>query len=261
MANKKPFILISNDDGVYAKGLAELIKAALQFARVMVVAPEKGESGMSHAITMTTPLRITKIKEAEDLQIYSVNGTPADCIKISLNRLVDRKPDLILSGVNHGTNSSISVIYSGTLGAAREGCLNGVPSIGLSFLNHNHKADFSCVNHFLPRIIKAGLENKIADQTLLNVNFPDIAIEDVKGIKVCKQTKGAWKEIYEERKDPHGGTYYWLTGSFNNLEKDSEETDEWALANGYISMVPIQIDSTSYTELENVKQWNFDQNI
>jgi len=261
MANKKPFILISNDDGVHAKGLAELTKAALQFARVMVVAPEKGESGMSHAITMTTPLRVKKIKEAEDLVIYTVNGTPADCIKLSLNRLVDRKPDLILSGVNHGTNSSISVIYSGTLGAAREGCLNGIPSVGLSFLSHDHKTDFSCVNHFLPRIIKAALDNAIAEQTLLNVNFPNIPIEEVKGIKICKQTKGAWKEIYDQRQDPHGGTYYWLTGTFENLEEESEETDEWALANGYISMVPVQIDSTSYPELERLKKWKFYQNI
>ena len=257
--SKKPFILISNDDGVFAKGLDELCKIAQQFGTVMVVAPEKGESGMSHAITIKNPIRITKIKEEKDLKVFSVNGTPTDSIKIALNQLVDRKPDLILSGINHGSNASISVIYSGTLGAAREGCLNGVPSIGFSLLNHAKDADFSTVIHFLPRIIKEALNNGLADQTFLNINFPDIELNRIKGIKICRKTKGVWKEEYEKRTDPHGGAYYWLTGAFKNFEPEAEDTDEWALKNNYVAIVPSQIDSTSYSELENIKKWKLNQ--
>lgn len=257
MLQEKPFILISNDDGVHAKGLAALIDVAKKFGKVMVVAPEKGESGMSHAITMKQPLRLVKHKEEEDLQIFSTSGTPVDSVKIALNQLVDRKPDLLLSGINHGSNASISVIYSGTMGAAREGCLNGVPSIGFSLLNHDKDADFSMVSHFLPLIIEEALKQKIADQSFLNINFPDISIEAVKGIKVCRKTKGVWKEEYEKRTDPHGGEYYWLTGAFNNFEPLAEDTDEWALANNYIAIVPTQIDSTSYQELEKIKNWNW----
>ena len=257
----KPFILISNDDGVNAKGLSELTKVAMQYGRVMVVAPEKGESGMSHAITIKNPLRITKVSEEKDLQIFSINGTPTDSIKIALNQLVDKKPDLILSGINHGSNASISLIYSGTLGAAREGCLNQIPSIGFSLLNHDKDADFSVVTHFLPKIIEEALNNGIADQSYLNINFPDIAIADVKGIKICRQTKGVWKEEYEKRTDPHGGTYYWLTGAFKNFEPEATDTDEWALDNNYVAIVPSQIDTTSYQELENIQKWKLNQNL
>ena len=260
MADTRPFILISNDDGVYAKGLAELVKVARRFGRVMVVAPERGESGMSHAITIKNPLRITKVKEEKDLQIYSLNGTPTDSIKIALNQLVDRVPDLILSGINHGSNASISVIYSGTLGAAREGCLNGIPSIGFSLLNHDKDADFTTVSHFLPRIIEEALKNGIADQTFLNINFPDIPVKEINGVKICRKTKGVWKEEYEKRTDPSGGTYYWLTGAFSNFECDAKDTDEWALANNYVAIVPSQIDTTSYSELENIRNWNLNGN-
>jgi 5'-nucleotidase len=260
MPNNKPLILISNDDGYQAKGLAALIKVAKTYGKVVVVAPEKGESGMSHAITMKHPLRITKhIKEA-DFELYSVNGTPVDSAKIGLNQILDRKPDLILSGINHGSNASISVIYSGTLGAAREGCLNGVPSIGFSLLNHDKDADFSSVVHFLPQIISNVLENGLADQSFLNVNVPDVKLEDIKGIKICRKTKGVWKEEYEKRTDPHGGTYYWLTGSFKNFEPEATDTDEWALENNYVTIVPSQIDSTSYTELERITKWNWNGN-
>ncbi len=257
MQNKKPLILISNDDGYLAKGIKELIKVARQFGEVVAVAPERGESGMSHAITIKNPVRITKREEGEGYVLYSINGTPVDSVKIALNQLVDRKPDLVLSGINHGSNASISLIYSGTLGASREGCLNGISSIGLSLLNHSSNADFSLVTHYLPQIISEALKQGIANQTLLNINFPDIKIEDCKGIKVCTQTKGVWKEEYEKRTDPHGGVYYWLTGSFKNFEPENEATDEWALEHNYIAVVPIQIDTTSYQELETIKKWNW----
>ena len=260
MSNTRPYILISNDDGYQAKGLNVLINAAKPFGDLIIVSSERGESGMSHAITMKTPLRIEKIKEEEGLTMYVTNGTPVDCVKLALNRFCTRKPDLILAGVNHGSNASISVIYSGTLGAAREGCLNRVPSIGFSLLNHDKDADFSVVSHYLPRIIMAALENGLTDQTFLNINFPDVPLSEIKGLKVCRKTKGVWKEEYEKRTDPHGGSYYWLTGAFSNFEPEAEDTDEWALERNYVAIVPSQIDSTSYSELKIIENWNLNGN-
>jgi len=256
MSNNKPYILISNDDGYQAKGLTELISVAKNFGELIVVSSERGESGMSHAITMKTPLRIRKEKEENGLTMYVTNGTPTDSIKIALNQLVKRKPDLVLAGVNHGSNASISVIYSGTLGAAREACLNQIPSIGFSLLNHDKDADFSTVAHFLPSIIEQALKNGIADQTFLNINFPDVSIDNIKGIKICRQTKGVWKEEYIKKTDPHGGDYYWLTGAFDNFEPEAEDTDEWALEHNYVAIVPTQVDTTSYSELNTLKHWN-----
>ena len=257
MTKKKPFILISNDDGVDAKGLATLIDIAKQFGRVMVVSQNKGESGMSHAITLTEPIYINKIKEEKDLIIYAINGTPVDCVKIAFNQLINEKPDLLLSGINHGSNASISLIYSGTLGAAREGALQGVPSVGFSLLNHSKDADFSMVKEFIPRIITQVLKNGIQEQTFLNVNFPDIATKEVKGIKICRQTKGVWKEEYDKRINPMGKEYYWLTGAFDNFEPNAKDTDEWALSNNYIAIVPVQIDTTSYQEFKKLQNWDF----
>ncbi len=259
MSDNQPLILVSNDDGVRAKGLASLIEAIKPFGKIVVVAPEQGESGMSHAITMKRPLRIRTVKKEDNLEIYAINGTPVDSVKIAINRLLERTPDLLLSGINHGSNASVSVIYSGTLGATREGCLNGIPSIGFSLLNHDADANFSAVTHFIPQIVKQVLKNGLADQTFLNVNVPDIPLKEIKGIKVCKTTKGVWKEIYEHRIDPNGGDYFWLTGTFNNFEPDNEETDEWALKNNYISLVPTQIDTTSYEELEDLKKWDWNE--
>ena len=260
MSKTRPYILISNDDGYQAKGLETLIKAAKPFADLIIVSSERGESGMSHAITMKTPLRIRKHKEEDGLSMYVINGTPTDCVKIALNRLVKRKPDLLLSGINHGSNASISIIYSGTMGAAREGCLNQIPSIGFSLLNHDKDADFSTVAHFIPKIIEQALKNGIADQTFLNINFPDIPVKDVKGMKICRQTKGVWKEEYIKRIDPNGGTYYWLSGAFSNFEPEAEDTDEWALEHNYIAIVPAKIDSTSYAELKTIENWNLNGN-
>ena len=256
MSKNRPYILISNDDGYQAKGLAELIAVAKNYGDLIVVSSERGESGMSHAITMKTPLRVNTLEETDAFSLYVINGTPADCIKIAMNQLVKKKPDLVLSGINHGSNASISVVYSGTLGATREACLNQIPAIGLSLLNHDKQADFSMVKHFLPKIIEQTLTKGIANQTFLNVNFPNIKINEVKGIKVCRQTKGVWKEEYIKRTDPNGGEYYWLTGAFDNFEPHATDTDEWALSNNYISIVPSKIDATSYSEIDRIKTWN-----
>jgi len=250
---KKPLILISNDDGVHAKGLKTLIEAVMPYGDIFVVAPEKGESGMSHAITIKNPLRINKITEQKGLTVYSCSGTPVDSVKIALDKLIDRKPDLLLSGINHGSNASISVIYSGTLGAAREGCINGIPSVGFSVTDHNKDADFSGAVKFVKQIVKDIIANGLEKDTFLNVNVPNIPQNKIKGIKVTSQTNGVWKQEYEQRTDPHGGTYYWLTGFFDNYEKENRETDEWALDNGYVALVPIKINATEYSVIEKLK--------
>lgn len=251
---KKPLILISNDDGVQAKGLKCLIEAARQFGDVFVVAPEKGESGMSHAITIKNPLRVSKISEEQGLTIYSCSGTPVDSVKLALDKLIDRKPDLLLSGINHGSNASVSVIYSGTLGAAREGCINGIPSIGFSVTDHDKDASFEGAVKYVKQVVEDVLKNGLEKDTFLNVNVPNIPANEIKGIKVTTQTNGVWKQEYEERQDPHGGTYYWLTGFFDNYEKGNQETDEWALDNGYAALVPMRINTTEYTAIENLKK-------
>lgn len=250
---KKPLILVSNDDGVNAKGLHELIEIAKEFGDTIVVAPEKGESGMSHAISIKNPLRLNQVSKNGTHTIYSVPGTPVDCVKLALNQVFDRKPDLVVSGINHGSNASISVIYSGTMGAAIEGCLNGIPSIGFSLTSHHPNADFSVSRKYVRKIIENTLKNGLPNGVCLNVNFPANGEKDYNGIKVCRQTKGVWKEEYDKRQDPHRQTYYWLTGSFNNFEPNAQDTDEWALENNYAAVVPVQVDFTSFEGIKFLK--------
>ena len=241
----KPLILVSNDDGYNAKGISKLIDLVKPYGDVVVVAPEKGESGMSHAITIKRPLRLTKISEETNLRIYSCSGTPVDSVKLALNQLLDRKPDILVSGINHGSNASISVIYSGTMGAAIEGCFNGIPSIGFSVCDHDKDADFDLAVKYSKIIFEDVLKNKLPKGICLNVNYPVIDINKVKGIKICKQTNGVWKEEFDKRSDPYGQNYYWLTGSFKNAEPDNTNTDEWALANNYVAVVPIKVNLTA----------------
>ena len=257
----KPLILISNDDGVQAKGLHSLIESMKPFGEIVVVAPEKGESGKSHAITISTPVRVRKVSESEDLVIYSCSGTPVDSVKLAINQLLPRKPDFLVSGINHGSNASISVIYSGTMGAAIEGCLNGIPSVGFSVLDHSSDADFSLAEKYIGTIFKNVMENSLPVNVCLNVNFPVVPKNKVKGIRICRQTKGVWKEEYEKRKDPHNHDYYWLTGDFHNFEPQSKDTDEWALANNYIAIVPIHVDLTSYDGIKQIQGWTYDINF
>lgn len=252
----RPLILVTNDDGYFAPGLEVLIDMIKPYGDVLVIAPEQGVSGMSHAITIKNPLRIVKIKEEGNVTIYKVNGTPVDCVKIGLNQLADRKPDILVSGINHGSNSSISVIYSGTMGGALEGCLNGIPSIGFSLCSHSMDADFSVVKKHGEAIFLDALKNRLANNSCLNVNFPVVKEDDFKGVKVCRQAKGVWKEEYEKRTDPHGGTYYWLTGNFNNQENGSTDTDEWALNNNYASVVPVKTDFTDFEILPSLAHLN-----
>ncbi|MFP4556638.1 MAG: 5'/3'-nucleotidase SurE [Bacteroidales bacterium] len=251
---RKPLILVTNDDGVQAKGLKALIQVAKTFGRVVVVAPDEGQSGMSHAITIKTPLRLRQHKSTdEDVLIYSVNGTPVDCVKLAMSQVLKTPPDILLSGINHGSNSSVSVFYSGTMAAAIEGCLYGVPSIGFSLLDFMPDADFSGSITFAKPIVKLVLENGIKEGTCLNVNFPPIAESEINGIKVCRQNKGTWREEFDKRTDPRGVDYFWLTGFYHNEEPNAVDTDEQALAQGYVSIVPIRTNLTDTKEVEKLK--------
>ncbi|HBS87623.1 MAG: 5'/3'-nucleotidase SurE [Bacteroidetes bacterium GWF2_38_335] len=252
----KPLILVSNDDGVFASGLQMLISVAREFGEVFVVAPEKGESGMSHAISIVTPIRAKLIKKEEGLTVYSCNGTPVDCVKLALNQLMERKPDYVLSGINHGSNASISVIYSGTMGAAIEGCFNCIPSAGFSLLDHSPVADFSVSQKYVRIVLENLIKDGLPQGTCLNVNIPKLLEDEIKGIEVCRMTKGVWKEEYDKRTDPSGRNYYWLTGYFKNFEPDADDTDEWLLDKGYVTIVPIQVDLTAYDCIDRVKKWN-----
>ncbi len=255
----KPLILITNDDGVEAKGLKALINAVRELGDVVVVAPADAQSGMSHAITVKVPLRISKVAEDQGLVIYKCYGTPVDCVKMAINNLLPRKPDLLLSGINHGSNAATSVFYSGTMGAALEGCINEITSIGFSLLNLSHDADFSTSQHYATSITRNVLKNGLPKHICLNVNIPDIPKAQIAGIKICRQNKGYWQEAFDQRVDPAGKHYYWLTGIFQNTEPGATDTDEWALSNNYVSIVPLQIDLTSYDMITNLSNRNFEE--
>ena len=246
---------MTNDDGYSAYGFRALIDIAKDYGYVIAVAPFKGQSGMSHAITVNVPLRLYKIEEADTHVIYACTGTPVDCVKLAINRILPRRPDLLLSGVNHGSNSSASVIYSGTLAAAREGSINRIPSVGFSFLDYSLSPDFSAVRNIAGKIIRQVFDKAMPDWFCLNVNIPNAKESEIKGIKLCRQTKGFWKEEFEKRTDPHGMDYYWLTGTFENLEPDAEDSDEWALRNNFVSVVPVTFDCTAFDAFSILSDW------
>jgi len=251
MNSTKPLILVVNDDGINAPGITALTAVAKEFGDVVVVAPDKPQSGMGHAITLDSTLHLNKVT-IEGVTAYSCSGTPVDCVKIAVNKLLDRKPDLIVSGINHGSNSSINVIYSGTMSAALEGSLEGIPSVGFSLLNHSVDADFTAAKYYAKKIIAQLLQQNHTKNLCLNVNIPNLGPEFIAGIKVCRQAKGNWEEEYDERTDPMGRKYYWLTGKFV-LEDEGTDTDEWALANNYVSVVPVQADVTNYPLMNDIK--------
>jgi 5'-nucleotidase len=256
-SQNKPVILITNDDGVEAKGLLSLIETVRHLGVLVVVAPAEPQSGMSHAITVKVPLRLTKVKEETDLTVYKCYGTPVDCVKMALNHLMPEKPGLLLSGINHGSNSAASVFYSGTMGAALEGCINEIPSIGFSLLNLDHDADFTSAQHYARLITERVMKNGLPPDICLNVNVPDVDMNKVAGIKICRQNRGYWQEEFDQRTDPAGKHYYWLTGVFRNSEPDATDTDEWALNNNFVSIVPLKTDLTSHDTMKELVNWNF----
>lgn len=250
---EKPLILVCNDDGITAPGITYLVKILKQFGDIAVIAPDKPQSGMGHAITINSTLRINSTNYHDVLIEYSCSGTPVDCIKMAINKILPRKPSLCVSGINHGSNSSINVIYSGTMSAALEGYLEGIKSIGFSLCDYSHEADFSQSKVYIEQIVKEMLENNFNDKLCLNVNIPKLKKEELQGIMYCRQAKANWVEEFDERTDPYGRKYYWLTGKFVNFEEQETDTDEWALKNGYISVVPVKTDMTDYKSLDFFK--------
>lgn len=251
--DERPLILVTNDDGISAPGIRFLSQVAARFGRIVVVAPDKPQSGMGHAITINSTLRIHKTDFHNAEIEFSCTGTPVDCVKMAINHIIKKTPDLIISGINHGSNSSINVIYSGTMSAAIEGSLEGAPSIGFSLCDYSVDADFTQADKFVSKIIEDSLKNKMPKGVCLNVNIPKLRAEDFKGIKVVRQARANWVESFDERKDPYGNNYYWLTGEFVNFEPEAMDTDEWALANGYISVVPTHADLTAHKVLNELK--------
>lgn len=255
---KKPLILVTNDDGITAPGIRALIEVMNTLGTVVVVAPDSPQSGMGHAITINSTLEVTAISVSEGPQKeYQCSGTPADCVKLAINELMDRKPDLCVSGVNHGSNASINVIYSGTMSAAIEAGIEGVPAIGFSLLDYNWDADFECLKPFIKTITENALKNKLPQDVVLNVNFPKRPQGDILGIKICRQAKAHWVEKFDKRQSPMGRDYYWLTGEFINEDR-GEDTDESALEEGFISIVPTQFDLTAHYAIQQLNSWDFE---
>ncbi|MEN2282571.1 5'/3'-nucleotidase SurE [Algoriphagus sp. SE2] len=255
----KPLILVSNDDGITSKGIRILVSAMKKLGEVVVVAPDSPQSGMGHAITIGETLRLSEEDIFEDVQAFKSSGTPADCVKLAKHHVLkDRTPDLVVSGINHGSNTSISVLYSGTMSAAIEGALEGLPSIGFSLCDYSSNADFAHVEEWVEKIAKQVLEKGISKGVALNVNFPPKRNESIKGIKICRQAEAKWQEEFDERMDPNGRKYFWMAGNFVNFDK-GEDNDEWAIANNYISIVPCQYDLTAHHAISQInKDWDWD---
>jgi len=255
MTTQKPLILVTNDDSINAPGIRTLISVMKELGDVVVVAPDSPQSAMGHAITINSTLHINKLNNDPELYAeYSCSGTPVDCVKFAVNEILHRKPDLCVSGINHGSNSSINVIYSGTMSAAVEAGIEGIPAIGFSLLDYNWNADFEPCRKFVKKIAAEVLQKGLPDGVILNVNLPKLPESEIKGIKICRQAKAYWEEKFDKRTNPMGKDYYWLTGKFVNQD-NGEDTDEWALAQGYVSVVPVQFDLTAHHAIQTLNSW------
>ena len=253
---ERPLILVTNDDGINAPGIRTLISIMKDIGDIVVVAPDSPQSGMGHAITINSTLHSSRITPKDsEITEYSCSGTPADCVKLAINELMPRKPDLCVSGINHGSNSSINVIYSGTMSAAVEGAIAGIPSIGFSLLDYSNEADFRASKIVVEKIVNKVLKEGLQKGTCLNVNIPKCSYSDINGYKICRQANARWIEDFDVRNDSKGKTYYCLSGNFQNFD-NRKDTDEWALSNRYVSIVPVQFDLTSFDSLTKLKSWN-----
>jgi 5'-nucleotidase len=254
MKNMEKLILVTNDDSVNAKGIQSLVKIASTLGRVVVVAPDKPQSGMGHAITLSDPIRLNRVWMFGDVEAYSSSGTPVDCVKLAIYEVLERKPDLVLSGINHGENSSTNVLYSGTMSAAIEGAMEGLPSIGFSLSDFSSEADFMQYEAYVSKIISKALKEDFPKFTCLNVNIPNVPASDISGIKVCTQAHAFWADRFDKREDQFGRPYYWLTGEFSEVNPQ-EDSDLHALHRGFISIVPTQFDLTNHKILDEIKNW------
>ena len=253
MKRQRPYILISNDDGFFAKGINFLIDTLKDEADIIVVAPDSARSGYALAITSMLPVQAEMLKDEEHLKVYACTGTPGDCIKLALNRLVERKPDLVISGINHGDNSSVNTHYSGTMGIAREGCLKYIPSIAFSSCDYNPDANLEPLRHYVVKIVKQVLKEGLPKGVCLNVNFP--ARDNFKGIKIRRMGYGSWLKETLRCEHPRGFDYYWMLGKYRNDEPSATDTDQWALKEGYVTITPTRIDITDYDMLDKMKAW------
>lgn len=253
MKDERPLIVVCNDDSIFAPGIQALIEAVAPLGDLLVVAPDSPQSGMGHAITINSTLRVHALEQKPGLEKYSCTGTPVDCIKMAVSHLAKRNISLVVSGINHGSNSSINVIYSGTMSAAVEACIEGIPAIGFSLLDYSWDADFSEAIPHVREIASTIMHSGLPEGTCLNVNIPK---GNIAGMRLCRQAKAMWLEEMDERKDPRGGTYYWLTGHFQNLDTGTD-TDEYVLNQGYISIVPVQTDLTAYKAMAFLEQQGF----
>lgn len=252
----KPLIFITNDDGIFAKGIKSLVEVALNFGEVVVIAPDKPQSGMGHAITINNVLRLNQSDIFQGVENYTCTGTPVDCVKIGIYELMKRKPDLLLSGINHGENTSTNVLYSGTMSAAVEGAMENIPSIGFSLADPSSAADFSLAKEVVATVIEHTLKNQMPHGVCLNVNIPKIDKKDYKGLKVCRAAHAFWEDRFDKRLDQHGNPYYWLTGEFSNQDKGND-TDLFALSEGFASIVPVRFDMTAYHAIGELNAWGF----
>lgn len=253
--DKKPLILIANDDGYRARGFYKLIELMRKIGEVVAISTEKPMSGQSHSITNHEPLRVYLADQDVDYKLYVCTGRPVDCIKIGYRFTDGRMPDLVVSGINHGSNASSNVIYSGTMGAALEACMDGVPAIGFSVDSYSSNASFDHIDYYVDTIARRVLKEGLPKGVCLNVNMPKKSDEPIKDVKICRQAKGRWSQTFEQRVDPFGRDYYWLTGYFIE-EDESVDTDLYAIKNNYIAVVPTMFDMTSYSSMEMLKDWS-----
>lgn len=253
--SERPLILVTNDDGIFAPGIQVLAEEMMAFGEVLIVAPDKPQSGMGHAITIHNFLRLREVEFANGLRAYSCTGTPVDCVKLAVYEVLKGRPTLLVSGINHGSNLSINVLYSGTMSAAVEGALEGIPSIGFSLMDPSIEASFEHTRAVVRSVTRNVLEHGITQGSCLNVNIPPATAGPLRGIKVCRQSRGRWEDAVETRTDPNGGHYYWLKGRFSSKDA-GKDTDLWATDNGYASVVPVQFDMTAQDELAKLEKWD-----
>jgi 5'-nucleotidase len=253
---KRPLILVTNDDDITAPGLKVLVECVKSFGDLLIIAPDRPQSGMGHAITVNSPLRMYPSDHHKGHKAFAISGTPVDCVKLGIYEILKKSPDLIVSGINHGSNVSTNVLYSGTMSAAVEGALEGIPSIGFSLCDFSYDADFTGAKMIVKQVVKQVLANKMPEGTCFNVNIPAIPAKKLKGIKVCRMAKAFWDDKFDKRNDPLGKPYYWLTGKFQNFDS-GEDTDMWALQNNYASLVPIQFDMTAHHAIASLNNWKF----
>lgn len=256
--NEERTILVTNDDGITAPGIRALIEAVRPLGKIVVVAPDSPQSGKGHAITIGVPLRLDRVEIFDGIEAWQCSGTPVDCVKLARDKILHRKPDICVSGINHGANHSINIIYSGTMSAAMEAAIEGIPSIGFSYLDYGFAADFTLCSQVAAQLTGKVLEGGLPAGTLFNVNIPVISGDkEFKGIKICRQANAKWVEEFDERRDPRGRKYFWLTGEFKNMDQ-GDDTDVWALENNYASLVPVQFDLTHYKLKERLEaEWKF----